>query len=165
MTEIDTDAERAKSSEWRARRAYYLLWRAAAEYLDTIDRLRARVASLEEQMEPGFLVKTVDETGNADGHTMGPWLVRQFTDGEGKLGSLCVTDGGRVLPSRVCTVAMSNSEAAANAALIALAPSLLRENRELRGEVDELREQLEAQHWDSLSESEKDEAIRKAGDG
>ena len=164
MAEIDTDAERAKSDEWLTRRDHYLLWRAAAEYLDTIDRLRARVASLEEQMEPGFLVKMVDETGNAEDHTMGPWQVRQFTNREGKLGSLCVTDGGRVLPSLVCTIEMGNSEAAANAALIALAPSLLRENRELRGEVDELREQLEAQHWDSLSESEKDEAIRKAAD-
>ena len=35
---------------------------------------------------------------------------------------------------------------------------------DLRAENAELREQLESQHWNSLSEAEKDEAIRKATD-
>lgn len=77
-------------------------------------------------------------------HTPGPWIVRQFPTGANARGTLWVTDAipdqdGKVVANAVCSVAMTNDDATANAELIASAPSLLAESQRLRTENARLR--------------------------
>lgn len=62
--------------------------------------------------------------------TPGPWVIRDFPTARGGLPAHWVLDSipdddrGQVIANAICTVAMSNDDAAGNARLIAAAPQL-----------------------------------------